>query len=93
MPKNELFAPFVNEPLTDFSQEENRRAITEAIAGVKLELGKEYPLHIGGKAILTAERTVSINPADTSQIIGSVSKASREQAEQAMQASLGAFES
>lgn len=93
MPKNELFAPFINEPLTDFSKEENRRAITEAIAGVKLELGKEYPLHIGGEAILTAERTVSINPADTSQIIGSVSKASREQAEQAMQASLGAFES
>jgi 1-pyrroline-5-carboxylate dehydrogenase len=85
--------PFANEPFTNFSQEENRRKMLEAIARVKAELGKEYPLHIGGEALHTSERIVSINPGETSQVVGTVSKADRELAEQAMQAAIEAFES
>ena len=40
---------FRNEPLTDFSKEENATAMRAAIERVKSELGREYPLIIGGE--------------------------------------------
>ena len=41
--------PFVNEPLTDFSKEENARKMRAAIEKVRGQLGREYDLIIGGK--------------------------------------------
>ncbi|OBR68089.1 L-glutamate gamma-semialdehyde dehydrogenase [Paenibacillus oryzae] len=83
---------FSNEPFTDFSLPENRLAMESAIAAVKTELGRSYPLWIGGKEAWSEERIVSINPAATSEIIGEVSKAGITQAEEAMQSALGAFQ-
>src|SRR5918998_1078068 len=40
---------FRNESFTDFSKEENARAMREAVERVKSELGREYPLVIGGE--------------------------------------------
>ena len=37
---------FRNEPLTDFSRDENRRAMEEALRKVAAKLGKTYPLVI-----------------------------------------------
>ncbi len=85
--------PFVNEPFVDFSLEENKKAMESAIAKVKAELGGDYPLHIGAKKVMTEDRIVSINPGDTDQVIGRVSKADQSLAEEAMQAALQAFES
>ncbi len=42
---------FRNEPFTDFSKEENAQAMRDAIAKVQNELGREYPLVIGGERI------------------------------------------
>ena len=42
---------FSNEPLTDFTKEENAAAMRAAIEKVKGELGQEYPLVIGGERI------------------------------------------
>ena len=42
---------FINEPLTDFTQEAPRHAQTEALEQVRSELGRTYPLIIGGKKI------------------------------------------
>jgi 1-pyrroline-5-carboxylate dehydrogenase len=39
--------PFVNEPFTNFTKEENKQAMQAALAKVKKELGQEIPLHIG----------------------------------------------
>lgn len=86
-------APFHNEPFTDFAKEENKRDMQAALAKVKQQLGREYPLHIGAEKLFTEQRIVSINPGNVDETIGSVSKASQEQAEQAMQAALAAFDS
>ena len=43
---------FRNEPYTDFSKPENRKAMEQALEKVKGELGREYPILIGGAGIL-----------------------------------------
>jgi 1-pyrroline-5-carboxylate dehydrogenase len=85
--------PFKNQPLTDFTKEENRQAQKEALEQVKSELGATYPLIIGGKKIFTDETFTSINPSLPDQVIGRFAKASVEQANQAVQAAAEAFES
>jgi len=52
---------FRNEPLTDFSKEENAAAMRAAIEQVKSELGREYPLIIGGERTKTETQFDSIN--------------------------------
>jgi hypothetical protein len=47
----------------------------DAIAMVRSQLGREYDLVIGGKRIRTAEKIVSINPANPSEVIGIHQKA------------------
>ncbi|MUG21217.1 L-glutamate gamma-semialdehyde dehydrogenase [Paenibacillus macerans] len=86
-------AVFRNEPFTDFSQEPGKRAMQEAIAKVKSELGREYPLRIGGELIFTEDKIRSFNPGQTGETIGWVSKADRALAEKAMQTALETFES
>src|SRR5277367_5080618 len=82
---------FVNEPLTDFSKEENARKMRAAIEKVRGQLGREYDLVIGGKRIKTSDKIKSINPAKPSQVVGLHQKAGKEHVEPAMQAALKAF--
>src|SRR5690349_13029381 len=83
---------FANEPLDNYRQPEPARAMREAIAKVRKELGREYDLVIGGKRIKTAEKIQSINPAKPGEVVGIHQKAGREHVEPAMQAALAAFE-
>ncbi|MEG0260354.1 MAG: L-glutamate gamma-semialdehyde dehydrogenase [Lysinibacillus sp.] len=76
---------YKHEPFTDFEQEVNRQAYIEAINKVERYLGQDYPLIIGGERITTEEKITSYNPAEKSQVIGRVSKASKDLAEKAMQ--------
>jgi len=73
--------PFVNEPLTDFSKEENARPMRAAIEKVRGQLGREYDLIIGGKHFKTTDKIKSINPARPSQLVGLHQKAGKEQVE------------
>jgi 1-pyrroline-5-carboxylate dehydrogenase len=41
-------APFVNEPVSAFSKPEEQAAAQAALAKVRAELGREYPLWIAG---------------------------------------------
>jgi 1-pyrroline-5-carboxylate dehydrogenase len=84
--------PFRNEPATDFTRDENRRAMKEALAKVRGELGREYDLVIGGELVKTAGKIKSLNPARPSEVVGIHQRAEREHAEVAMQAALAAFE-
>jgi len=84
--------PFTNEPLADYRKEENARAMREAIAKVRTELGREYDMVIGGQRIRTPEKIRSINPAKPSEVVGIHQKAGAEHVEPAMQAALAAFE-
>jgi len=84
--------PYKHEPFTNFAMEENKKAFQDALAYVQTQLGKEYPLVIGGEYIETKDKVVSINPANKEEVIGSVSMADQELAEKAMQAALTTFE-
>jgi len=85
--------PFENAPFIDFTKEENRRAQMEALEQVKSELGQTYPLIIGGKKITNEATFASVNPSQPDQVIGYFSKATVEQANEAVQAAAQAFES
>lgn len=85
--------PYKHEPFTDFSKEENYRALRSALELVNSQLGKEYPLIIGGERVVTEQKITSYNPANKEEVVGVVSKASQELAETAMQDALKAFES
>ena len=85
-------APFINQPFFDFSQEEHRRAQTEALAQVKSELGQTYPLIIGGKKISTTQTFASVNPAQPDQVVGHFGRATVEQTQEAIQAAAATFE-
>ncbi len=85
-------APFINQPFFDFSQEEHKRAQTEALAQVKSELGQTYPLIIGGKHIQAAQTFASVNPAQPDQVIGNFGRATVEQTQEAIQAAAASFE-
>src|ERR1051326_266578 len=76
---------FRNEPFTDFSKEENARAMREAIAQVRSELGREYPLVIGGERIKTGRTFGSTNPARKTEVVGSFQKATEELARAAVE--------
>lgn len=82
---------YKHEPFTDFTCEENKSEFKKALEIVQKELGKDYPLVIGGEAITTTDKIVSINPANKEEIIGRVSKANQELAEKAMQTALSTF--
>ena len=83
---------FSNEPLTDFSREDNARKMRAAIEKVHGELGREYDLIIGGKRVKLAKKLQSINPCDPSQVVGVFQEAGAAEVEPAMQAALKAFE-
>ena len=85
--------PFANEPFTDFSRDENRKRMDEALAAVKSQFGKRYQLIIGGERYSTQEFFASTNPSRKGEVIGYFCKATEENAEKAMQAALAAFES
>lgn len=76
---------FRNEPLTDFSKEENAVAMRAAIDKVQRELGREYPLVIGGERIDTGSTLDSINPARRTQLVGRFHKATKELANRAVE--------
>ncbi|WP_342567846.1 L-glutamate gamma-semialdehyde dehydrogenase [Psychrobacillus sp. FSL K6-4046] len=76
--------PYKHEPFTDFSKEENKKAIKEGYKIVDAYLGQDFPLIVGGERITTESKIVSYNPAKKEQVIGKVSKASQEIAEKAL---------
>jgi 1-pyrroline-5-carboxylate dehydrogenase len=85
--------PYTHEPFTNFKDEQNKQSFKESLAYVQSQLGKEYPVVIGGEKITTEEKIVSINPANKEEVIGSVSMTDQELAEKAMQVALTAFDS
>src|SRR5215813_4429443 len=82
---------FRNEPFTDFSKEENVRAMRDALEKVKAKLGSEYPLVIGGERINTGDTLESINPANRTEVVGRFHKATKELANRAVDTAATAF--
>ena len=61
---------FRNEPQADFTLPEVRSAFRKALEEVRLELGRTYPLLIGGKEISSPDKLESVNPAKPSEVVG-----------------------
>src|ERR671938_1736454 len=76
---------FKNEALTDFSKAENAAAMRAALDKVKNELGREYPLVIGGERIKTGRTFDSVNPARKTEVVGKFQKATEELARRAVE--------
>ena len=87
-----MVEPFKNCPLTDFSDADNRKAMEAAIAKVKSELGKEYPIVIGGEEIIDIDKFKSINPADPDEVIGYFAKGTKELALKTIETANAKFE-
>jgi 1-pyrroline-5-carboxylate dehydrogenase len=64
-----------------------------ALATVRESFGKTYPLVIGGRKIETEKKIRSLNPANPTEVIGTTSSASKEQAREAIAEAARAFES
>jgi 1-pyrroline-5-carboxylate dehydrogenase len=84
--------PFTNEPLTDFTRPENREAFQKALSLVETQLGRTYPLIIGGERVSTDDVITSTSPNDTTIVVGHVASAGVEHAERALDAAWKAFE-
>ncbi|MGG3508971.1 L-glutamate gamma-semialdehyde dehydrogenase [Paenibacillus lautus] len=84
--------PFRNEPFLDFKNELNNKLYDAALSAVEAELGKTHPLVIGGVQIHTERTLKSVNPSRKRQVIGIVSQADTELAEQAIQTAARTFE-
>ncbi len=84
--------PFRNEPTTDFARGENRDAMRRALEAVRGQLGKRYPLIIGGDEVDTGpRRLLSLNPSHNSRVVGETSQAGAEHADRAVAAARAAF--
>jgi 1-pyrroline-5-carboxylate dehydrogenase len=86
---------FRNEPFTDFSKAENADAMRAAIEKVRGELGREYPVVIGGEKISLESKFRSINPSKTSEVVGIFSEGdtNTDLVEKAITAATEAFKS
>ncbi|MEA2582503.1 MAG: 1-pyrroline-5-carboxylate dehydrogenase, partial [Thermomicrobiales bacterium] len=85
--------PFSNEPSLDFSVEENRDAMRDALKCVERQLGQRYPLIIGGERRETGAWIKSINPGNPDQVVGEAAKARPSDVEDAIAAAANAFAS
>src|SRR6266403_314536 len=85
-------AEFRNEPLTDFSKEENAQAMRAALEKVRSQLGREYPLVIGGERINTESKLESLNPANRTQVVGKFQKATKDLANRAVKTAYETFQ-
>lgn len=86
-----MVAPYQAEPSTDFKNTDTVKAFTKALNNVREELGKDYPLIIGGERVFTDDKIVSSNPANHQETIGRVSMATKEHVDLAMKEASEAF--
>jgi 1-pyrroline-5-carboxylate dehydrogenase len=86
-----LVQQYKHEPFTDFSIEREREGFLLGLKTVEGYLGQDYDLIIGGKRVSTEDKIVSYNPSNKAEVVGRVSKATRDLAEKAMQAAVEAF--
>ena len=76
-----MVVPFKNEPGIDFSVQANVERFNEELRKVKAQLGQDIPLVINGEKLTKTDTFNSVNPANTSQLIAKVSKATQDDVE------------
>lgn len=84
-----MVVPFKNEPGIDFSVQ----TFNSELKKVKAQFGQDIPLVINGEKVYKDDKFESINPEDTSQLIAKVSKATKEDVEEAFKVTNEAYQS
>lgn len=82
---------FTNAAMVDFTRADHRVAFPAAIAQVRAQLGKTYPLFINGKDVMTSEMIPTVNPAKPSEVLGQICQAGTPEVIKAIQAAKAAF--
>ncbi|MDD2310391.1 MAG: L-glutamate gamma-semialdehyde dehydrogenase [Desulfuromonadaceae bacterium] len=82
---------FANEAMVDFTRPDHRASFPPAIAKVRATAGRNYPLYINGKEILTQELYDTVNPNKPSELLGKISQASVEDVALAVASAKKAF--
>ena len=86
-----MISEFRNHPMTDFSKDENRQKMQEALKLVESQFNRTYPLYIGGKNVETGNLLKSFNPCNKEQVVGTFHKAGTREVEDALTAAWQAF--
>jgi RHH-type proline utilization regulon transcriptional repressor/proline dehydrogenase/delta 1-pyrroline-5-carboxylate dehydrogenase len=87
----EPISMFRNASNRDFTKTENSQRMTGMIRYVRGELGREYPLIIGGEPVSTDVWFESRNPSRADEIVGKVALATASDADRAVAAARKAF--
>ncbi len=86
-----MLPEFHNEPFTDFSAEAQRTRMLDALGTVRREMGKEFPLVIGGQRPTTYDKFYSRSPSNIEDIVAVLQKASPADVQRAVEAADRAF--
>ncbi len=86
-----MLTPYRPEPYVNFAEAEPRQKMLDALALVKSQLGRTYPLRVGGKKIETTDTIRSTMPANPATTVGLVCKATSEHADAAIEHAAQAF--
>ncbi|MDA8346092.1 MAG: L-glutamate gamma-semialdehyde dehydrogenase [Thermaerobacter sp.] len=86
-----MIDPYRPETLIDFKDPKNRAEMERALETVHAQLGKHYPLVIGGERREREDRIRSYNPSRIDETVGTVSKAQPQDVDDAIKAAAAAF--
>ncbi len=89
----ERLAPFANEPIRTFADANDAASMEAAISRLRAAGPRRFPVVIDGLPVETPGEIVSRNPYRPSEIVGRVGSASLAQANDAVEAAAGIFES
>ncbi len=79
------------ESFTDFTKPENDAAMKAALAKAKSEIGRTYPLVIGGEVIQRQDVFTSINPSRPDDVLGYFANGTAEDADKVLAVATEAF--
>jgi 1-pyrroline-5-carboxylate dehydrogenase len=86
-------APFTNEPLLDWSDPDNVRRMEQALAQLREEFDRTYPLMIGAQRLTGGDPDPATSPSDPKRVLGYTLRATADQAREAIGVAAEAFES
>lgn len=85
--------PYANEPYDTFASPTTQEEMHAALAKVRSQFGQTYPAVIGGKKVQRDALIVSKNPSAPNEVVGKASRATRDDADAALDAAWKAFDS
>ncbi|ADH64957.1 delta-1-pyrroline-5-carboxylate dehydrogenase [Allomeiothermus silvanus DSM 9946] len=83
--------PYRPQPIETFQTPEKRQEMIRALAEVRQQFGRHYPLIIGGEKVQTQAAIPSTNPSNPAEVVGYAAQAGASEADAALEAAWRAF--